>query len=1182
MLSDKFIYFCYSNYRILNKYFKLLLLIIIIAPCTITAQDLNNMRYKKLELRGKDTLKIDTLSIIPGTAIITNIYGTILDTSFYKVDYMNGNVIFKKYFFANNEIASPTFIIRYRVFPFQFTKKYFHKSVKRIEPNDINLYAPFIYQVDNKGDDIFNFGGINKQGNISRGLSFGNNQDVVVNSNLNLQLSGKLSEDIEVLAAITDNSIPFQPDGNTQQIQEFDKVFIQLSNKNNKLIAGDFDLQRPNSYFLNVNKKAQGGIINSKIKLSEKKDRNLLLTGSGALSKGKYARNILSIIEGNQGPYKLIGNEGETYIIVIAGSEKVYIDGIPQTRGQDNNYVIDYNTGEVTFTPRTLITKDKRVVVEFEYSDKNYARSMFFVGAEYQATKFKARINFFSEQDLKNQPIQQSLTDEQKELLRNIGDSINLAIVRNVDSVGFNTNDVLYKMVDTVVNFIYYDSILVYSINKDSAFYRAGFAFTGNNKGNYIQIQNAANGRVFKWVAPVNGVPQGNYEPLTLLVTPKKKQMYTLGFDYLAGKSTIINFETAVSDNNINTFSSIDKADDYGYAFKLNIDNKLKLGKADKMVKWAFASGVNEEWVYSRFSPVERYRSVEFNRDWNMTTPTISSDENLAGLKLGFENNRNNFFTYNFKSYIKGSQYKGYQNIININYDIKKFFIIASGSFLTTSTENFTTKYLKHNASLIKKFKWFSVGVKEESENNLFADRISDTLLYNSFSFNQYEAFIGSPDSSTNKFNVFYKRRYDYLPQHNEMPEISVGDDAGASMELLKNKKSQLKISAVYRNLQIKDTARSTNKPDNTLLGRVEYYLRLFKNVITSNTFYEVSSGMEQKKDFSYVEVPQGTGVYKWTDYNGNGIKELNEFEVAVFKDEANYIRIFTPTNQYIKSYSNSFSESFNIDPAIAWTNKKGFRKFLSRFSDQMLYRVEHKSTNNNLLISYNPFEVSNKDTSMLTMNYSFRNTFFFNKNNPKIGVDLVYQDNSTKMLLVNGFDSKSNVMEAIRVRTNLLKWFGFNIDYENGEKKYNSEYFSTNNYDIDYFDIFPRFIIQPGTKFRVTLSYMYTYKINRLNSTDETTENHNAGIEFKYNILSKGSLMLRGNYIKINYNNLDNTPLAYEMLEGLKIGSNATWNLSYQRNISNNLQLNLVYDGRVSPGTKVIHVGSVQLRAYF
>jgi hypothetical protein len=1153
-----------------------------IVPCTLYAQDLNNIRYKKIDLNGKDTVKVDTLSIIPGSVVIASVYGKVLDTSYYKIDYANGLVIFEKFFFSNNDIATPSFIVKYRIFPIQFTRKYYHKSIKRIEPNDINLYAPFVYQFDNKGDDIFNFGGINKQGNISRGLSFGNNQDVVVNSNLNLQLSGKLSEDIELLAAITDNSIPFQPDGNTQQIQEFDKVFIQLSNKNNKLIAGDFELQRPNSYFLNVNKKAQGAIINSKIKLSEKKERNLFLTGSGALSKGKYSRNIMNIIEGNQGPYKLTGNEGETYIIIIAGSEKVYIDGVLKTRGQDNDYIIDYNMGEVTFMPRSLITKDKRVVVEFEYSDKNYARSMFFIGAEYQATKFKARFNFFSEQDLKNQPIQQSLSDVQKELLRSIGDSLSWAIVKNIDSVGFNSNDVLYKMVDSTVNSIFYDSILVYSTNSDSAYYRAGFAFTGNNKGNYIQIQSAANGRVFKWIAPVDGVPQGNYEPLTLLVTPKRKQMYTLGLDYNPGKNTIINFETAVSDNNINTFSNIDKANDYGYAFKLNVDNKVNLSKADKKVKWAFSSGLNEEWVYSRFSPVERYRTVEFNRDWNMTTPARPDDENLAGIRLGFENNKSNFFMYNLKSYIKGAEYKGLQNQLVMAYDIKKFFIAAGGSFLNTSTPSFTTQYLKHNVSLVKKFKFMSIGVKEESENNRFVDNISDTLLYNSFSFNQYEAFISSPDSSINKYSVFYKRRYDYLPQNNEMPEISIGDDAGASFDLLKNRKSMLKVSATYRNLQILDSARSANKPDNTLLGRIEYSVRLFKNVITSNTFYEVSSGMEQKKEFSYVEVPAGTGVYKWTDYNGNGIKELNEFEVAAFKDEANYIRIFTPTNQYLKSYSNQFSESFNIDPAVVWSTQKGIKKFFSRFSDQLLYRVEHKSTNSNLLVSYNPFLLSSSDTSMLSLNYSFRNTFFFNKNNPKFGLDLVYQDNSTKMLLVNGFEAKSNILRAIRVRTNFVKFLGFNIDYENGVKTYTSEFFPTNNYKIDFFDIIPRFIIQPGNNFRISLSYTYTYKINRLNSTDETTENHNAGLEFKYNIVSKGSLLLRGNYIEINYNAAENTPLSYEMLEGLKIGSNATWNLSYQRNISNNLQLNLVYDGRVSPGTKVIHVGSVQLRAYF
>ena len=136
---------------------------------------------------------------------------------------------------------------------------------------------------------------------------------------------------MDINAIITDNSIPIQPEGNTHQLQEFDKVFIQLKSKNTQLIAGDFETSKPKGYFLNYFKKTQGGHLTTAWKqanpFSNKDTIKQFVSIAAGISKGKFARNNITADNGNQGPYKLTGAQNELYIIVLAGTEKVYING---------------------------------------------------------------------------------------------------------------------------------------------------------------------------------------------------------------------------------------------------------------------------------------------------------------------------------------------------------------------------------------------------------------------------------------------------------------------------------------------------------------------------------------------------------------------------------------------------------------------------------------------------------------------------------------------------------------------------------------------------------------------------------------------------------------------------------------------------------------------------------------
>ena len=1153
--------------------------------CECSFAQLTNLRQRTISTR-QDTIYLDTLSIIPQSLFIVQ-NGKMIDSSFYHLEEPASKLIWLK----RDSTLKDSVLITYRVFPLLFSKTYQRKNRERIEKDFSGNYNPFTYMGDDKEGNLFKLEGLNKSGSISRGITVGNNQDAVVNSSLNLQLSGKISNNIDVLAAITDDNIPVQAEGNTQQLQEFDKVFIQLSNANHKLIAGDFELKKPEGYFMSFYKKAQGALYSNISSFGKDKKKGTLTSSlSGAVSKGKFARNQFLGTEANQGPYRLHGAENESFIIILSGSERVYIDGQIMERGQSGDYIIDYNTAEVTFTARRLITKDSRIVIEFQYSDKNYARTLFFGGIQWEQRKLKLHFNLYSEQDSKNQPLQQDLSNEQKKLLASIGDSLQLAVSPNADSVEYNVNEILYAKRDTIVNGITYDSIYVYSASKDSAHYRLGFSFVGLNKGNYNQdISSTANGKVYSWIAPANGIPQGSYEPVILLITPKKRQMMAVGGDYTTDKGLKIYTELGGSKDDVNEFSKKDKGNDDGYSSLVGAEQSVKVFQKAKQT-WKLTGNVRYEYVGKNFKAIENFRPVEFVRSWNTGSITRFTDEHLVTSGISLEQAQNYLFSYAINTYQRGTIYNGIMHQVKTSADIFKFILKANGSYLQTTGNAIHSNYYKHKADISRRLGIITLGVAEQSEHNTIDVPGFDSIAPTSFSYRTYKAYFNTSDTLKLKLSGDYSRRYDDGIRKNIFTEATYADNINGNLAWKKNPNNTISGGVTYRKLHIADSTLTAQPPDQSLLGRIEHGLAAWKGAINLNTYYELGTGQERKQEYSYVQVAAGTGVYTWntsTDYNHDGIPQLNEFEIAQFQDQANYIRILTPTNEYIKAYTNQVNIVLGLNPAAVFATT-GKKLFINHFATQSAVRFENKLLNRNdsieikLAQTLNPVPLSIKNSLIVSTNSSQRHTLYYNRTSNVIGADVTFQDQQIKQLLSNGFEFRNQRVYNGNIHWNVKQWLGLNTFGEYQRKQNNSESFAARSFDIRSYNGEQKITYQPGTVYRITGSYSYKQKKNYLGDVNEHSESNNAGLEFRFSSLKKGTMSAKFNFINIAYNQPENTPLAYEMLEGLKTGKNYTWNVSIQRNLTNSLQLSLNYDGRKSENVRTIHSGGIQARAYF
>ena len=1136
-------------------------------PLSSTSQP--NLRQRVFRV-ASDSILLDTTSIVPRSVSVAHVA-----ESGYRLDYV------KAVLYWLEKPSADSVTITYRVFPFRLAS-----SAQRLSYDSVlnKFYVkPFTFSsgyADNRRG-AFDFGTLKAEGSFGRQIGFGNRQDAVLNSTLNLQLSGMLGDSIEVQAAITDNNIPIQPDGSTQQLNEFDQVYLRFRKRGWELNLGDIDIRQNQSYFLNFYKRLQGISFQTNNRLS--KNINSKTLASGSIAKGKFNRQILDALEGNQGPYRLRGANNEFFFIVLANTERVFIDGQLLQRGEDQDYVINYNTAEITFTPKRMITKDSRIQVEFEYADRNYLNANVYLSQEFEVdSKLKLRLGAFNNNDAKNSQINQVLDARQKQFLSDLGDSTQKAFYpAAVIDNDFSPDKILYEKIVVSPT----DSFYRYSTDPAVAKYSLSFVDVRQGNGNYIPDFNGANGKVYKYVAPVAGVKQGQYEPVQVLVAPRKQQIMNIGVDYAISKNMTLKTEVATSVNDVNTFSDKDDGDDRGWAAKMQLNGTKTLTGKKKVL---LSTGLDYEYVQRKFRPLERLRNVEFSRDWGLAlnTAVTSVDEHIIKAAAGIRNKNNHSLSYQFINYRRSDDYSGFQNSIVHTADWKGWQI--NNQFVVT---NFNTNpdkgaFLRPQIDISKRFKKLNnwrLGARYTLEQNTALHKLSDTLLPTAFSFDTYSLYLNSDEAKPNKYGITFYTRSDKYPVGKSFIRGDRSLNLNLQTELLANSKRRFYLNTTFRKLKVYDGTVSRQKEDETILGRAEYLMNEFKGLLNGNILYEVGAGQEQRRDFAYLEVPAGQGQYAWIDYNNDGVQQLNEFELAAFPDQAKFIRIFTPTNEFIKANYITFNFRFDINPRalLNGPNLKGVKRILSRVNIITSFQTSRKSVSDGSF-EFNPFKYGVNDDALIITNTAILNTVSFNRFSSKWGVDFSNFRRNGKSLLTYGYESNKTNEWTMKWRWNISRTTSFNLNGKKGTTALYTPQFSNRNYELSVYNAEPFFTFIRGTSFRIVTSYKFEVKKNLPLYGTEKAVSHSAFVESKYNLLQNSSVTGKFTFNNINYNAVANTTVSYIMLDGLLPGKNYLWSLGLSKRLLNNLELNFQYDGRKAGIAKTVHLGRAGITALF
>ncbi len=1048
------------------------------------------------------------------------------------------------------------------------------KKKKKLRLKKIRFENPFAHK----------YRGLHTNGSIMRGIQIGSNRDMTLNSGLNLELSGKLTDNLEIVAALTDEATPIQPEGNTKTLQEIDKVFVKFKSPYVQGTVGDFNLKYKELSFARLNRKLQGITLQGRY-------GGHRLGATIATTRGYFNHVQFLGQEGNQGPFQLTGKNGEIEIVVLAGTEKVWLDGKLMTRGESNDYVIEYGNGQIRFTTNRLITGSSRIEVDFEYfpAVQKYNRNVYSVvgGGTLGHKNLNYKFALYREADDPDQPLEAGgqLSAEEKAALKAAGDDPLKAFVPGASEQAAGKGSYMAK--DTLFNGASY-SIYEY-VGAGNGNYSVVFSFVGAGQGDYQRDRLG----VYRWAGP----QAGSYRPIKLLPLPSSHDLASAQLEWRPSKRVQLQSEYAVSRRDGNTLSALDDGDNQGGALRMH-------GKISSMpLHWRGASlgqfnlDFNLRYVNQRFRAADRIRVADFQRYWNILPDAQTATDEFSFQALGDYRPMKRFKLDFSAGRLKQGGQESQRYAGSLLYgDSTSFYSKAHFEEITSKlparqivnnwrrySGQISQSLWKFRPDLLYRGEWR----KNEEQGRISGFRYDDLgARLNLLKWKYMDGFV----QMNRRFDLVYdvQRAGGLIPQAVTTTQQLIlrllnVSQTSATLKFIHRKKDftsrfeNIKIDTLkllYSDASVQDTSWQDRTTD---MAELNIGHTRWKKSLKFSWQYRVASQQTALKEKVYIDVGQGRGNLRYDE-------DLKEY---VPDADGNYLLFILPSGRFEPVTNLQTAWHIRWDAYRYWKKRKGARKWLRHLSAETSVRIEEETREKNVqsiyLLDLSKFQGAQTVRGRQQLNQDL----YVLRHNRKLSFRLRYRYQRTQSnQFLSADENQSLRNREFNWRTDWRITPKLRSRTQLGVKQMLRRIVSNplRNRDIQGQYVQQDVSYRPWQRWEGGIESQYGREENRVQNYPLSLWFAVLRARLNYSIAGKGRASAQYQYQTVRLmDNPLNLAVPYEMAMGKKEGVSQNWQLRIEYTVAKNIVFSFFYNGRRDAGfEQTIHTGQAELRAYF